>query len=265
MNQTYKELFDDWFARSIAHFGPVAETPGGVDIYLIDAENNPFVQKNKIIEVMTRLNVTGLKQGNVDKLHAAGLTTASSIITASKNQLQAILGESAGETVYKGLRSSLSNITLANLAGSSQTLGRGIGRRRMKALTDVYPDIKDLTIRNIAAIDGFDQITAKAIVSNLPHLLAFLESIKGYYTLAEPKIKTEGGSLTGQTFVFTGFRSKEAELTIEEKGGKIGSGVSKDTTYLVTKDPNSTSSKITKALTLGVKVIGPKELNELIA
>lgn len=264
MDQSYKDQFNAWFFKSIDHFGPIAETPGGIDIYLVDADNNPFVVKNRMLEVAMRLNVAGLKQGNVDKLHDNGFTSSTSIITASKQELQAILGESAGETVYNGFKLRLNNISLANLAGSSQTLGRGIGRRRMKALTDVYPDMEDWTIPNILKVDGFDVITAKTIVDNLPHFRSFLEKIEGHFTLEQPKAKVEGGSLDGQIFVFTGFRSKDSEAAIEKLGGKIGSSPSKDTTYLVTKDPNSSSNKIQKAQALGIKVIGPSELAALL-
>ena len=61
--------------------------------------------------------------------------------------------------------------------------------------------------------------------------------------------------LSGQSFVLTGFRDAELEAKIEFLGGKVSSGVSKTTTAVITKDLNSSSSKITKAKSLGIKVI----------
>ena len=47
--------------------------------------------------------------------------------------------------------------------------------------------------------------------------------------------------------VFSGFRDKELEESIENQGGKVVSTISSNTNYLIVKDKNETSSKITKA------------------
>jgi NAD-dependent DNA ligase len=45
------------------------------------------------------------------------------------------------------------------------------------------------------------------------------------------------------------------EALIVSQGGTIASGVSKKTTHLVVKDVNGTSSKITKARSLGIPIL----------
>ncbi|TFG95156.1 hypothetical protein E4H12_13845 [Candidatus Thorarchaeota archaeon] len=90
-----------------------------------------------------------------------------------------------------------------------------------------------------------------------------MKKVKKYVTFA-PYQSKKGGSMEGQTFVFTGFRSKELERTIEDKGGKMGSAVSSKTTYLVAEDKNSTSGKAVKARSLGVKVIGQADLEKML-
>jgi len=70
--------------------------------------------------------------------------------------------------------------------------------------------------------------------------------------------------MEGQTFVFTGFRSKELEKAVEDKGGKMGSAVSSKTTYLVAEDKDSTSGKAVKARSLDVKVIGQADLEKML-
>ncbi|MCL4252214.1 MAG: NAD-dependent DNA ligase LigA, partial [Anaerolineae bacterium] len=66
-----------------------------------------------------------------------------------------------------------------------------------------------------------------------------------------------GDSLTGKTFVLTGTlptlsREKATEL-IESHGGKVSSGVSKKTSYVLMGD--SPGSKAEKAAQLGVPII----------
>jgi DNA ligase (NAD+) len=102
------------------------------------------------------------------------------------------------------------------------------------------------------------------IVTNLPRFEAFLNEIEGYYTIDEPKVAVQDGPFTGRNFVFTGFRDKNAQARIEALGGAVSDVVNKNTDYVVTKDPNSSSTKIQKAKNLGVKVIGPHELSMLL-
>lgn len=72
--------------------------------------------------------------------------------------------------------------------------------------------------------------------------------------------KEQNNTLKGMTFVITGklvhFKNRdELVKKIEEYGGKAASSVSKNTTYLINNDVNSTSGKNKKAKELGVKII----------
>lgn len=72
--------------------------------------------------------------------------------------------------------------------------------------------------------------------------------------------KEQNNTLKGMTFVITGklvhFKNRdELVKKIEEYGGKVASSVSKNTTYLINNDVNSTSGKNKKAKELGVKII----------
>lgn len=73
-----------------------------------------------------------------------------------------------------------------------------------------------------------------------------------------------GNDLVDMTVVYTGIRDKISEELIVRRGGKIGSSVSKNTTHLICKDPNSGSSKLEKAKLLGVKIMSLEDLNNLL-
>ena len=75
--------------------------------------------------------------------------------------------------------------------------------------------------------------------------------------------------LAGKTFVITGkltYYSNRNELVaaIESAGGKVAGSVSKNTTYLINNDTESSSSKNVKAKSLGVRIISEAEFRELL-
>ena len=79
-----------------------------------------------------------------------------------------------------------------------------------------------------------------------------------------------GKDLTGQTFVVTGslkhFENRDAlKEKIESLGGKVSGSISKKVTALINNDVNSTSSKNTKAKSLGVKIMSEDEFLEYIS
>ena len=76
--------------------------------------------------------------------------------------------------------------------------------------------------------------------------------------------------LTGQVFVITGslkhFENRDAlKEKIESLGGKVSGSISKKVTALINNDVNSTSSKNTKAKSLGVKIMSEDEFLEYIS
>ena len=83
------------------------------------------------------------------------------------------------------------------------------------------------------------------------------------------KASTGASSLAGKTFVITGklkhFTNRDALVAkIEELGGKASGSVSKNTSYLISNDVESTSGKNKKAKELGVPVISEDGFLEMI-
>lgn len=242
-----------WAEPSESDFGPLEWTDGQVDLMMTDTTNNRAVQIEIINSTFgtTGLDVPHLREGSIEKLYDAGLTTCAQIIRADEATLKAAAGDSAGTKIYNGLKLKLGNVELGILAGATSLLGRGIGRRKMTKVIEALGNDPILngtvSVQDIAKLEGFESRTAQTIVDNLPKFLEFLKEIDGYYTLVAPKEKVSGGDLDGITVVFTGIRDKDLEAKIEARSGRIGSSVNKDTTYLVAKDPSGNSSKLVKA------------------
>jgi NAD-dependent DNA ligase len=249
-------------------FGDMKWTDGDVDLVLTDPSGNAEGNLMLLIDIFKNWEVPFLRQGSVEKLIEAGFDTAEKIILASEADIKRAVGDSAGTKIYEGIRSRLNPIELPLLVGGSQTIGRGMGVRKMTKLCEALnitgiDQLDGLTVERISAVDGFERKTAEVIVRNMPRFLTFAGAIAGHYTVAAPKAKVVGGALAEVVAVFTGVRDKELEGKIADGGGTIGSSVNAKTTHLVCKDPSSNSSKMQKARDLGCKVISLEEAQAL--
>lgn len=94
--------------------------------------------------------------------------------------------------------------------------------------------------------------------------------IKDKITIVVPKQDKEVvASLSGLTFVITGklinFKNRDAlKKEIELHGGKVASSVSKNTSYLINNDLESTSAKNQLAKRLGIPIISESSLMAII-
>ena len=136
--------------------------------------------------------------------------------------------------------------------------------RKMKTLDACF----EASFEDFTAIDDIGEITATALVeyfadSETRELCARLKN-SGVLceAISEPRLET----LAGLTFVLTGtlptMTRDEAEALIKKNGGKVSSSVSKKTSFVVAGE--EAGSKLTKAQTLGVKIIDENGLLEMI-
>ena len=139
---------------------------------------------------------------------------------------------------------------------AAQLLARHFGS--MSALRRASAD-------DINALHGIGETIALAVVAYFadPSAKALVDKLAAAgLTLTEPVTRAAGGAFKGMTFVVTGTlptlsRTQATEL-IESQGGRVTSGVSKATTYLVVGA--DAGSKLDKARQLGVETIDEAEL-----
>lgn len=95
-----------------------------------------------------------------------------------------------------------------------------------------------------------------------------IEALAEEFTFEMPISKKNSEILAGKTFVITGklqhFTNRtELKNKLSNLGAVVVDSVSKNTTYLVNNDVNSSSSKNVKAKQLGVQIINEEQLSEM--
>jgi len=153
---------------------------------------------------------------------------------------------------------------------------RYVGETTAKTLANAVSHLKDFQTWTEEQLCTLEDIGPKVAGSvhqffqaheNI-HMLDELETLG--LTLANQHKKGgdgEAGALSGKTFLFTGtlsqFKRSDAEAMVEERGGKLLSGVSSKLDYLIVGA--DAGSKLEKAKKLGtVKVLTEDEFSELI-
>ena len=150
---------------------------------------------------------------------------------------------------------------------------RHVGERYAKILANHYRSIEKLAAATVEELDAIHEIGLTVAVSVFnffrnPRNLETIERLKA----AGVKMEVDGEDaanfderFVGKTFVLTGkleqFTRDEAAKLIEQRGGRVSGSVSKKTDYVVAGE--DAGSKLTKAESLGVKVLSEDEFKQL--
>ncbi len=128
--------------------------------------------------------------------------------------------------------------------------------------------ILSLTVERMQEIEGFAEKSSRDIISSLHKKEKLINDlIKVGVHVKDDEIATGEGPLSGFKFCITGELSSpraEIEKKIKMNGGVMVSSVSKNTSYLLTNEEESSSSKFVKAKDLGIPIINEKKLLKMI-
>lgn len=128
--------------------------------------------------------------------------------------------------------------------------------------------IQTLKLEQMLAIDGFAEKSSTDILHSLKKKEKLISKlVKAGVNVKADEISTGEGPLAGNKFCITGELTMiraEFEKLIKKNGGVMVSSVSKNTTYLITNEEESLSSKFVKAKDLGIPIISEKELLKMI-
>lgn len=248
-----------------------------VDIILTNLKDDPNVLIKNIYFFFSTLDTKGLGEKNVAKLIDSGLNSIQKILNAEKKDFLNVegFGEKTAKNIKESIIKSLTNISLSKLMAASNKLGHGLGEERMKQVLMKYPNIlneykkwtKQEFINKIKEINGWEEKTSTLFVSNFEDFIKFYDSIKKFVKIEDKKIEKKEGEFSGKTIVFSGFRDNDLQSKLEIQGAKIGSGISKNTDYLIVKDQetlDNPTGKVQKAFELKIKILTKNDLAKLL-
>ncbi len=122
----------------------------------------------------------------------------------------------------------------------------------------------NITKDELAAIEGFAEKSANDFVVSLKSKKKLVKSLlKQGFNISKLENNQASGGLSGLKFCITGtlsMKRTEIQRMIKNQGGEIVSSVSVKTSYVVTNDTKSSSSKFKKAKELNIPIINETKL-----
>jgi DNA ligase (NAD+) len=258
-------------------------TKTGVDIIMDAADQNDSdeLRLKNLIYFFEKIDVKGLSAGNITKMYNSGLKTVQHILEASTTDLLKVDGfkEKMAEKMVAAIKERKDDLDCIKVMNASNTLGRGIGQRKLELILEAIPAIATQRYipkeSEMLAIKGIEKTTASLFIGNLPNYFKFVDAngIKcsdsqgnsdNQHQAPPPANKSDSSdkaqkatpSLASMKIVFTGFRNEKLEKIIKAAGGSVSTSVSKNTTLVIKKsDEDNESGKVIKAIELGVEVI----------
>jgi|LGVE01.1.fsa_nt_gb DNA ligase (NAD+) len=240
---------------------------------------NPHCDAKKIeglIHFASRkaMNIEGLGERIVEQFYNDKLIkTIDDIYVLRDHRMDLVVKEGFGQ---KSINKLLDNIDISkenNLDKLLFGLGiRHVGEKVSKVLASNFKDLdnlNNLSKEQLINIDEIGEVIAQSVIDYFNdednQQLLFNLKLLGLNTKYRSNIK-EKQEFTGKTFVLTGklelYKRDEAKAIIESLGGKVSGSVSKKTAYVVAG--TDAGSKLTKANSLGVKVLSEAEFKELL-
>ena len=222
------------------------------------------------------LNIEGLSEMTLEKFIGKGfIQEFPDLFSLEEHKEEIIAMEGFGQKSYDKLIENAEKARETSLARLLYGLGiGGIGASNARVLSEAFHDDAEALSRaelsEVVSIKGIGPILGESIVRYFKEeencrLFRKLLSILHLHR----EEKAENTALSGKVFVITGslnhFQNrKELEEEIRKVGASTASSVSKNTSYLINNDKNSTSSKNKKAQELGIPILSEEDFLKLL-
>lgn len=218
------------------------------------------------------LDIKGLSKATLEKLIAWGwVNNISDIMVLINHRSEWIQMPGFGQKSVDKILDAIEDAKFTTLEAFISSLGIPlVGRTVSKELVkyiDTYEEFRQMVEEkfDFSVYDGFAESKTSAIWN-----FDFTEADKVYpylYFKKEEKTAESNMSCENLKVVITGklkqFKNRDAfKACIEEHGGKVVDSVSKNTSYLINNDTESSSTKNQSAKKLGIPILSEQEFIE---
>ena len=222
------------------------------------------------------LNIEGLSEMTLEKFIGKGfIQEFPDLFSLEEHKDEIISMEGFGQKSYEKLVENAEKARETSLARLLYGLGiGGIGASNARVLSEAFhEDAEELCraeLSEILSIKGIGPILGESIVryfKDEENLRLFRKLLSVLHLQKEER--EENALLSGKVFVITGslihFQNrKELEEEIRKAGASTAHSVSKNTSYLINNDKNSSSSKNKKAQELGIPILSEEDFLKLL-
>jgi DNA ligase (NAD+) len=255
----------------------------GAGIYRPEDEANYFCENTECpAQVRGRIehfahrgamDIAGLGEAVVDQLVALDLVhNYADLYSLRKHRQQLIELDRWGEKSTQNLLDAIEASRKQPFHRVVFALGiRHVGQGVAQVIADTFPSVEDLqnaSEEELQSTEGIGPKIAASIVHFFgeKHNKAIVKELlrSGVTLKAAPRRK--GGTLSGMIIVLTGtlptYGREEARQLIEQHGGRVATGVSKNVTHLLAGE--DAGSKLQKAKALGIPIMSEAEFKKRI-
>lgn len=251
------------------------QADSGTETLVCPNENCAAKQLAQFVHFVSKpcANIDGLSEAILAKFVDMGfIKTYADIYHLSEHKKEITKLDGFGEKSYKKLYEAIElsrEIKLSNYvtALGIPLIGKSAGKTISKAFNGNYALFAESWKNgfDFSALDDFGEAMAEAMKNawvNPNPLWAGLDKEFNFIVEEAPKISADD-FISGKTFVVTGsfvnYKRATLEQIITDRGGKLSGSVSAKTSYLLTNDADSGSTKAEKAKKLNVPIMSEDE------
>jgi DNA ligase (NAD+) len=242
------------------------------DIWLFcENESCPSKIKEEILNYIYKANIEDISDKRLEEMISKGFVQDIPDLYRLK-ELDFLKLEKVKEKLAAKMFENIQKTKEQNLAQFISAIGvEGVSVTKSEKIIaqgyNTLEKIQSLTVDKMLEIEGFAEKSSEMIIKSIKKKSKLIsELLKVGVVVRADEISSGEGPLKGLKFCITGELSQprpQVEKLIKINGGVIA-GVSKNLSYLVTNESESTSSKFIKAKSLGVPIIDEKQLLKLI-
>ena len=228
------------------------------------------IQLAKIVFFYTICEAENMGEETLSKIYNAGFTSIKQVLNITFDELMQIDGfaEGLSDIILENNHKIMAGVDMATLMHASDCFV-GIGKIKAQKILDDMDELvrRKFYERYYVALSPSEPAflelpkTQQNFILGVPAFFKFLYETQIPVLSPVQNTTNQEGKCAGLNVCMSGFRDAALEDTIKKEGGKIASGVSKNTTHLVVKDKNATSSKISKAQSINIPIY---DINEFL-
>jgi NAD-dependent DNA ligase len=220
----------------------------------------------KLVHFFSTLEVEDFGEPSIRTFFLSGFKTVESILNMKQIDIIGIegFGVKSSAKLLSQFGKLKRGVPLAKLMHVYDLTEGKIGEKTIQMILDNISSenipyiLQRVTVEDLKKIDGVSDITANVFLEGYKQFVKMDRCIDISY-FQSPKEEVLGDKFKDEKICFTGCRpSKEMEKKIQQEGGQVVSGVSKNTTMLVVKDKSETtlsSNKAANAKKLGIRIV----------